>query len=560
MPQFINDLIAKLKEKWANLSKSQKTMLITSVSIILLSVILAIYITSKPNFVPLFTGLDPKDSAEIQNVLNEQKIETKIQSGGTTILVRDTDVDKAKMAAALAGYPKNEGMTFEDALKLTSSMTATETDKQRTFTKLKESQIEKALKEMEEYISNAIVNLNIPDSYTFALNENADKASASVKLTLKRQMSTDQIEGIQRFVAASVQGLAPERVVIIDNKGNYLSQDDSSTPEGNASKQLQVKIETKNELEKKIKELLGSYVDSPEDVKVSINLDMNFDTQKINETKYSPVLEDSGIIVSQKTTKEEIVNGSNASGTPGTDTNPTQTTPQYPLANNGQGSTYSKTDQTTNYQNNQKTTEIIKAPGTINYDKSSIAVVLYRYKSYTQSEYEKTAQAKTLPWESFKLQNENNKTSFLASQNDIQNITNLIKNATGISNITVEGYEIPRFIDSEPKQIPYDLIYMIFAFILLMSFAVTMMLKALKSKKTPLTQVELAGAGGPTLIENLTPEEILTKAVEKKDNIEEIDLEDFGSNQYEKQLDKLIKEKPELVAQLLRNWLTEEWE
>lgn len=301
MPQFLNDFLKNIKEKWSNLSKSQKIMLVVSSSIILLSVIAAIYITTKPQYVTIFSGLDPKEAAEIQNILSEQKIDSKVANGGTTILVRDTDVDRAKMAAAQAGYPKNSSITFEDALKLSSSMTATEADKRRTFIKLKESEIQEALKQMSDYIEDAVVNLSVPEDYTFALKDEATKPTASVKLTLKKSLSSDQIEGIQRFVAASVEGLLPENVVIIDNKGNYLSENSSDSTEGLSSKQLQLKIATKNEIEKKVKELLGSYVSSPEDVKVSVNLDMNFDMQKISETKYSPVLEDSGIVVSKKT-------------------------------------------------------------------------------------------------------------------------------------------------------------------------------------------------------------------------------------------------------------------
>lgn len=306
MPQFLNDYLKNIKEKWSSLSKSQKIMFVVSSSIILLSVIVAIYITTRPHYVTIFSGLDPKEAAEIQNILSDQKIDSKAANGGTTILVRDKDVDRAKMAAAQAGYPKNSSITFEDALKLSSSMTATETDKRRTFIKLKESEIQQALKQMSDYIEDAVVNLSIPEDYTFALKSEAEKPTASVKLTLKKSLSSDQIEGIQRFVAASVEGLLPENVVIIDNKGNYLSDNSSDTTEGLSSKQLQLKIATKNEIEKKIKELLGSYVSSPEDVKVSVNLDMNFDMQKISETKYSPVLEDSGIVVSKKQQRRKL--------------------------------------------------------------------------------------------------------------------------------------------------------------------------------------------------------------------------------------------------------------
>ncbi|WP_271629380.1 flagellar basal-body MS-ring/collar protein FliF [Caldicellulosiruptor sp. DIB 104C] len=562
MPQFLNDFLKRIKERLDKLSKSQKIMLIVSSSIIILSVIIALYVTTRPHYVVLFSGLDPKDAAQIQQTLLEQKIDSKVTNGGTTILVKDTDIDKAKMVAALSGYPKSSEITFEDALKLSSSMTATESDKRRTFIKLKESEIQRALKEMTDYIDDAVVNLSVPEDYTFALKDETTKPTASVKLTLKKSLSSDQIEGIQRFVAASVEGLLPENVVIIDNKGNYLSDNSFDSSEGISSKQLQIKIATKNEIEKKVKELLGNYVSSPEDVKVSVNLDMNFDMQKVSETKYSPVLEDGGIVVSRKTTKEEAQStNAGANGIPGTDTNPTQNNPQYPLSSQGEQSSYSKTDETVNYQNNEKKIETIKAPGTINYDKSSIAVVLYRYVTYRQKDYEKSNQAKTMSWDEFKLQNQNNKRSFLTDQKEVENIVNLVKSATGIQNVTVEGYEIPTFVDKTQRQIPLDYIYVAFAFLLLMAFAISLLIKSLKVK--PAKQVELAGVGEVSIpSEQEKVEEVLQEVQKKKEEqpIEEINIEEFGVSQYEKQIDKLLREKPEVVAQLLRNWLNEDWE
>lgn len=94
-----------------------------------------------------------------------------------------------------------------------------------------------------------------------------------------------------------------------------------------------------------------------------------------------------------------------------------------------------------------------------------------------------------------------------------------------------------------------------------MAFAISLLIKSLKVK--PAKQVELAGVGGVSIpSEQEKVEEILQEAQKKKEEqpIEEINIEEFGVSQYEKQIDKLLREKPEVVAQLLRNWLNEDWE
>ena len=55
----------------------------------------------------------------------------------------------------------------------------------------------------------------------------------------------------------------------------------------------------------------------------------------------------------------------------------------------------------------------------------------------------------------------------------------------------------------------------------------------------------------------LSIEEML-ESTQQKEPIEEIDYNE--QSEYKKQIDQFVDEKPEAVAQLLRNWLNEEWE
>lgn len=140
--------------------------------------------------------------------------------------------------------------------------------------------------------------------------------------------------------------------------------------------------------------------------------------------------------------------------------------------------------------------------------------MLYRYVTYTQEDFEKSEQAKNMSWAQFKLQNQNNKRSFLTDQKEVETIINLIKSATGIQNVTVEGYEIPTFVDKPQRQIPVDYIYVALAFLLLMVFAASVLIKASRSKSKT---VELAGVGPLEISEGKpTAEEILHEAEKEK--------------------------------------------
>ena len=89
-----------------------------------------------------------------------------------------------------------------------------------------------------------------------------------------------QIVGVQRLVAAAVPGLAPERVVVTDQRGVTLSSTDASAGgAGAADARLQVKREVEDYITHKIARLLDSAF-GPGQAIVSVDAVLNFDATK----------------------------------------------------------------------------------------------------------------------------------------------------------------------------------------------------------------------------------------------------------------------------------------
>jgi flagellar M-ring protein FliF len=106
-------------------------------------------------------------------------------------------------------------------------------------------------------IQAARVHLAIPEQGLF--KKSVTKPKASVTLTLKagQQLSAQQINGIQRLVAASVPDVAMQDVTLLDQHGvalTRLSTDDSRDLTGI---QLDAKRGTEDYLQKKISAVLG---------------------------------------------------------------------------------------------------------------------------------------------------------------------------------------------------------------------------------------------------------------------------------------------------------------
>ena len=192
-------------------------------------------------------------------------------------------------------------------------------------------------------------------------------------------MSDEQAQGLAQYIATQLGNDTTDNVLILDSNSNVLfSGGDSDSSIGTASSQLSLKTKTENLLKSEVKDVLvgsGLY----DHAEVAAKLDMNFDAYRETERQYSaPDGQTNGMIDEQSNYESNSVGG--AAATPGTDSN--DDTSYVIEDNNYTESTI--TDTTTKYQNNEKVTDRTAATGTINYDTSSIAIVVKNYVIYDE--------------------------------------------------------------------------------------------------------------------------------------------------------------------------------
>jgi len=125
----------------------------------------------------------------------------------------------------------------------------------------------------------------------------------------------------------------------------------------------------------------------------------------------------------------------------------------------------------------------------------------------------------------------------------------MISNATGVpeSKVTFVCYEEPRFIDEEDGG---------FSVMDYAQIAIAVLIFAL------LGYVVFRSTRGPK-VEELQPEVSVESLLESTSMAQQEQLEDIGyaeKSEVRLMIEKFVDENPEAVANLLRNWLNEEWE
>lgn len=530
MPEIFTKIKNKSKEFWSNLEKSQKTRIVIISSIIVLAITIFIVIAAKPNYVALVHSSDAKEIGEMTKILDSAKISYDLKDNGSGIYVKSGDNNKAQIALIQGGYPKS-GISFEDAFKMIG-VTTTDADRKKLWDNYEKNTLKNKLKEnFSDVLKDADVELALPEPNYFLGNDNkASKPTAYVHVTPKTELTSDQVKGIVQMISHSVENLDPKDVTVVDNNAIPLNTEADGVS-SDTSTQVKLKKTVTDELEKKVYNLYSNGVDDFDTIKVVASPDLDFNKYKsLTQNIQKPEGMDGGALMTNKSTKETMDGGSTG-GAAGTPSNPGNgNTPSYPTGTNSNGN-YSKTttDQTFDYT--RSTIEQEKALGSIT-EKSTMTVLLYYGR---------------------RVQDASKLTDAYITQ-----LKNDVSKATGIlpANISVNKYKLApietiteSFTDKLSKFInSYGFFILMLLLIIGLIVAAVPRKKKSEAMQEELIAGQLAAASGPKFI---VPETM-------GEPVPEIEIEE--RSEVKKQIEKFVKQKPDAVAQLLRNWLSDDWE
>ncbi|HSS13430.1 MAG TPA: flagellar basal-body MS-ring/collar protein FliF [Rhizomicrobium sp.] len=319
-------------------------------------------ITEPPKTI-LFSGLESRDAAAVTTKLDGMAVKYDVKDGGT-ILVPADQVTKLRMALAQDNLPA-AGVGYEifdksDAFSTTAFVQ--NINHQRAL----EGELSRSMQTIEG-IEAARVHLVIPERQIFSRDD--QQPSASVVLKTAGRMDRGQVLAIQHLVAAAVAGLSPDRVAIVDDRGNLLAGgDDKSGPDALARNQDEDTTNYENGLRQRIESIVASVV-GPNHVQVQVAADINYNHTQTTSEDYNP---DTKVVRSTQTIEQNATNtsgGSNSVSVANALPNA-----QAPAGNDSSKDTSGRTEETTNYEISKKVTTSTVDGGDVK--KLSVAVVV----------------------------------------------------------------------------------------------------------------------------------------------------------------------------------------
>jgi len=532
MEERLKSIPIKLMGFWNKYTTKQKATIVSvSGAVILTLVILGIVLT-RPTLVTLITCETTKEAGEVKDLLEGEGIPMEISDNGLVISVNKKDMADATIALGANNIPADG---YDISTALSGGFSTTEADKQKKYKLYLESKLADTLKTMEG-VKEAEVSLSIPEEDGTIISQELD-TYASVMLTLDAELGEEAPTVMAKYVATAVGNKTTDSVVIIDSNGNLLfSGEDNSTTVGNASSQFAVKNQAETLVKKQVKDvMLGTNV--YDNIEVAPNLAISFDVVNQTEHSYTPADgQEQGLLSHEELYENETTGGT--SGVPGTDSNSNTT---YVIQDNAATSS-TTTETSKDYTPNEKITDTQFAPGSINYATSSISIVATNYVVYNEDDLRAQGALNNMTFAQY------------IAANDVKTLTTvdpsfytMVSKATGIAetNISIVAYDVPFFQASSGSGRTWTDYLMIAMIVLILALLGFVIFKSTRPIEVLETEPELSV-------------EALLASTKEASPLDDIDFNE--KSEARKLIEKFVDENPEAVAQLLRNWLNEDWE
>lgn len=554
-----SNLAEQLTSAFKGMSATQRVM-VAAISLTVLLALggLGIWAGQESKSV-LAANVSPQEASAIVAQLDKAQVPYELSSDQRTILVPESKVGQLRLKFAGDGLLSGDKLGFE---KLENAGLGTTDFSQKVIhRRAMEAQLAKTIMSLQQ-VSEATVHITPSNDSPFLTEKEDAKASVLLKLRGSRMLPDENTQAIVNLVAASVEGLKPDQVVIIDQYSRILSRTGRDPMVGASDAQKKVAREEEDHLVRRVTEMLEPVVGIGK-VRATAHVDLDFDKVKINEEKFDP----QGQVERSIQQKDEKVQKREAgAGVPGT---PSNVAPANAGASAGLLENSEKKETTTNFEITKTVSATERATGSVK--RMTLAVIVDHL-----STWEKDAKGEPVLKQTPR------------SADELKKIRDQVAAATGIQpkrgdELTVENMAFATLLvnpkeeaeakkqfwmDLGLKALPYVAWGVVGLLVFFMLFLPMLRrMSAAINRPAPMRVASAEGEEGVALAGGSTRRPVQVKSVSEMEAEIEAELNaDAAFSAPEARRRELIKKRlqegsnddPETIASLVRSWLLEE--
>lgn len=280
-----------MSDWWQALDLRRRMAVGLAATILVSGLLLAAWWASQPDMAVLFSDLAPEDAAVVAAELDKQKVPYAVSAGGGTLLVERSQVHPTRLKLMARELPLHGAVGFE--LFNQSDLGMTEFMQKVNWQRALQGELTRTIASFPQ-VRRVRVHLAMPEHGSFRQSTQAAKAVVNLALRERTALEPQQVQGIQRLVAAAVPGLSPGDVTVVDDRGVALTR--SAAQDAAGSWQLDLKRDVETYLARKAAAVLDGAV-GPGRAMASVDAALNVDQVRRTTEEVVGVPDASGAVV-----------------------------------------------------------------------------------------------------------------------------------------------------------------------------------------------------------------------------------------------------------------------
>ncbi|WP_133135022.1 flagellar basal-body MS-ring/collar protein FliF [Legionella rowbothamii] len=311
---------------------------------------LAVVLWSRdPNYVPLYTQMNARDTAEVVSALERNGIDFKIDNNNSTILIPSEKLQGTRLKLAAEGLPRDP-VGSEELFTSGNAFNSSQFMEVARYKQALEAELARTISKFND-IKAARVHLAIPRESAFVRDTQQPSASVFIDVYSGLELKKQTIAAIVNLVASSIPNLSASRVTVVDQDGQLLNEGGGQTLFTDTERFLDYRQNLERQYAQKIQDILTPLLGYGR-VRAKVSADIDFTSYEQTQELFNP---EQSSLRSEQTLQEKRNANNEAQGVPGSLSNTPQSNPALTGKNpnapanpaNPQGQQSSETTQNT---------------------------------------------------------------------------------------------------------------------------------------------------------------------------------------------------------------------
>ncbi|GGE31553.1 flagellar M-ring protein [Halopseudomonas oceani] len=242
--------------------------------------------SQEPEYRPLYNSMDGFDAGQVVELLQQSRIDYKVEPNSGALLVRSEDLADARMRLASAGISPTDGNVGFEILDREQGLGTSQFMETTRYRRGLEGELARTISSLYN-VKGARVHIAIPRSTVFVRDDRKPSASVLLEMYAGRRLEPAQVMAIVNLVATSVPELGKDEVTVVDQNGNLLSNQSELNELTVAGRQFDYTRRLEDTYTRRVHNILQPVLGSGR-YKAEVSADVDFSAVESTAEMFSP--------------------------------------------------------------------------------------------------------------------------------------------------------------------------------------------------------------------------------------------------------------------------------